>query len=89
MRLVTTVPQREQGVYLKSRVLRAPRKQRKGKGTLDKTDDYCTIVYKQINIYAYDAYFLDCAVRYKSPLLTLDGKRKKAAGSVNVETLEV
>ena len=44
---------------------------------------------KQINMYAYDAYFLDCAIRYKSPLLTLDQKLKIAAKNINVETLEV
>jgi len=26
---------------------------------------------KQTNMYAYDAYFLDCAIRHKAPLLTL------------------
>ncbi len=44
---------------------------------------------KKINMYAYDAYFLDCAIRYKSPLLTLDRKLKDAAQSINIETLEV
>jgi len=44
---------------------------------------------KKINMYAYDAYFLDCAIRYKSPLLTLDRKLKAAAQNINVETLEV
>ena len=44
---------------------------------------------KKINMYAYDAYFLDCAIRYKSPLLTLDQKLKAAAQILNIETLEV
>ena len=44
---------------------------------------------KQINMYAYDAYFIDCAIRYKSPLLTLDRRLKAAAHNMNVETLEV
>lgn len=44
---------------------------------------------KNINMYAYDAYILDCAIRYKSPLLTLDRKLISAAESINVETLEV
>jgi predicted nucleic acid-binding protein len=44
---------------------------------------------KTINMYAYDAYILDCAIRYKSPLLTLDRKLISAAQSINVETLEV
>jgi predicted nucleic acid-binding protein len=44
---------------------------------------------KTINMYAYDAYILDCAIRYKSPLLSLDRKLLSAAQSIKVETLEV
>jgi predicted nucleic acid-binding protein len=44
---------------------------------------------KKTNMYAYDAYLLDCAVRYKSPLLTLDLKLKTAAQKIKIETLEV
>ncbi len=44
---------------------------------------------KQANIYAYDAYFLDCAIRYKAPLLTLDRKLMASASNFNVEALEV
>ena len=44
---------------------------------------------KEINMYAYDAYFLDCAIRHKSPLLTLDRKLKLAAQNIKVEILEV
>jgi predicted nucleic acid-binding protein len=44
---------------------------------------------KNINMYAYDAYILDCAIRYKSPLLTLDRKLISAAQSMNIGTLEV
>ena len=44
---------------------------------------------KQGNIYAYDAYFLDCAIRHKAPLLTLDRKLIVSAQNLNVETLEV
>lgn len=44
---------------------------------------------KEIKMYAYDAYLLDCAKRYKSPLLTLDSKLKAAAQSINIEALEV
>ena len=43
----------------------------------------------QTNMYAYDAYFLDCAVRQKVPLLTLDQKLKTAAKNLNVITWEV
>ncbi|MBW2194635.1 MAG: type II toxin-antitoxin system VapC family toxin [Deltaproteobacteria bacterium] len=44
---------------------------------------------KQANMYAYDAYFLDCAIRHKAPLLTLDRKLKSAAQNLNIETMEV
>ena len=44
---------------------------------------------KQTNMYAYDAYFLDCAIRHKAPLLTLDKKLKASAQIVNVEIMEV
>jgi predicted nucleic acid-binding protein len=44
---------------------------------------------KQVRMYAYDAYFLDCAIRHRAPLLTLDRKLKASAKSLNVETMEV
>jgi predicted nucleic acid-binding protein len=46
-------------------------------------------ISKQTKIYAYDAYFLDCAIRHKAPLLTLDRKLKTAAQDLKVETMEV
>lgn len=46
-------------------------------------------ISKQSNIYAYDAYFLDCALRQKAPLLTLDSKLKKMAHSLKISTLGV
>ncbi|MCF8039094.1 MAG: type II toxin-antitoxin system VapC family toxin [Desulfohalobiaceae bacterium] len=44
---------------------------------------------QQADIYAYDAYFLDCAIRHRAPLLTLDRKLMASAHNLNVETLEV
>ncbi len=44
---------------------------------------------KYSKMYAYDAYFLDCALRRKAPLLTLDRTMKAAAQKLNIETLEV
>jgi hypothetical protein len=40
-------------------------------------------------IYAYDAYFLDCAARQKAPLLTLDRRLKASAIDFNIKTVEV
>ena len=44
---------------------------------------------KQANMYAYDAYFLECAIRYSVPLLTLDRRLKEAAQSLGIKILEV
>ncbi len=44
---------------------------------------------KNAKMYAYDAYFLDCAIRLKAPLLTLDRNLMKAAQTMNIESLEV
>lgn len=46
-------------------------------------------ISKQTNMYAYDAYFLDCAIRHKAPLLTLDRTLMKAAKNLNIEIMEV
>lgn len=43
----------------------------------------------QVNMYAYDAYFLDCAIRLKAPLLTLDRKLRMVADNLNVTIWEV
>jgi len=46
-------------------------------------------ISKQAGIYAYDAYFLDCATRQKAPLLTLDRRLKTSALDFNIKTVEV
>ncbi len=40
------------------------------------------------NIYAYDAYFLQCAINQSCPLLTLDKGMKKVAKQLNIQLLE-
>lgn len=40
-------------------------------------------------IYAYDAYFLDCAMRYKAPLLSLDGQMIARARDMGIDIVEV
>jgi len=40
-------------------------------------------------IYAYDAYFIDCAVRHAAPLLTLDKQLKKYATQHGCSVMEV
>ncbi|MFO7558267.1 MAG: type II toxin-antitoxin system VapC family toxin [Desulfobacterales bacterium] len=40
------------------------------------------------NIYAYDAYFLECAANLRSPLLTLDLGMKRVAREIGITVLE-
>jgi predicted nucleic acid-binding protein len=44
---------------------------------------------RHAGLYAYDAYFLDCAARHTFPLLTLDHGLKRAARNIGVKLLEV
>jgi predicted nucleic acid-binding protein len=43
----------------------------------------------RLNIYAYDAYLIRCALKYKSPLLSLDQRLLNFARSVNTQIVEV
>jgi predicted nucleic acid-binding protein len=47
------------------------------------------LISQKNNMYAYDAYFLDCALRLKAPFLTLDSKLNSAAKNLKISTLEV
>jgi predicted nucleic acid-binding protein len=40
------------------------------------------------NLYAYDAYFLECALSQRSPLLTLDKQMKEIAGKIGIKIME-
>lgn len=42
----------------------------------------------RFNIYAYDAYFLQCALTYSCPLLTLDKRMKQVAIELGIEIVE-
>ncbi len=42
----------------------------------------------EFNIYAYDAYFLQCAKSLSYPLFTLDKRMKQVAMKLNIEVLE-
>jgi len=42
----------------------------------------------EFNIYAYDAYFLECADNLRSPLLTLDRGMKRIAKEMGIAILE-
>jgi predicted nucleic acid-binding protein len=43
----------------------------------------------ELNIYAYDAYLLRCAAKYRAPLLTLDEQLIRLAPQKGVKILEV
>jgi len=43
----------------------------------------------EVNTYAYDAYFLDCAARYRAPLLTLDRALRRAAERLGIELVNL
>ena len=45
-------------------------------------------IARKFNIYAYDAYFLQCARSTGYPLLTLDRRMQQVAGELNIEILE-
>ena len=47
-----------------------------------------TVAYRA-NMYAYDAYFLDCALRLNAPLLTLDRKLMTVAKNLGIIIWEV
>ena len=46
-------------------------------------------VSHKYNIYAYDAYFLECAKNYNYPLLTLDNGLLESAKKMNINAIEV
>lgn len=46
-------------------------------------------VSHRFNIYAYNAYFLECAWNYKSTLITLDNVLIKVAKQMNINVVEV
>ncbi len=46
-------------------------------------------IASEFNIYAYDAYFLTCALSLHSPLLTLDRRMIEVANNLGIQTLEV
>lgn len=43
----------------------------------------------QLNLYAYDAYLIRCALKYNAPLISLDRKLVRVAQQVNAKVIEV
>jgi predicted nucleic acid-binding protein len=46
-------------------------------------------IASQTQLYAYDAYVLDCAIRCSAPLLTLDRGLERAARKLGIKLMEV
>ncbi len=46
-------------------------------------------IAEQFKIYAYDAYFIECAARNRSPILSIDEGLIEAAGNYGVHLVEV
>jgi predicted nucleic acid-binding protein len=44
---------------------------------------------RALNVYAYDAYVIACAINQRAPILSLDNVLKERARSLKVEVLEV
>jgi predicted nucleic acid-binding protein len=44
---------------------------------------------RELNVYAYDAYVIACAINQRAPILSLDNVLKERARSLKVEVLEV
>lgn len=42
----------------------------------------------RFNLYAYDAFFIQCALKTSSPLITLDSRMKDVAKAMNIQVLE-
>ena len=44
---------------------------------------------RRLNIYAYDAYVLACAIIHRAPILSLDNAMKDRARELKIEILEI
>jgi predicted nucleic acid-binding protein len=56
---------------------------------LDPTLRQAAALSRQLNIYAYDANVIACAINQRAPILSLDGVLKERAKSLKLETIEV
>ena len=46
-------------------------------------------ISSETNLYAYDAYYLECATRRGAPLLTLDRALQRAASHMGIDLVEI
>jgi len=55
---------------------------------IDVSLEHSVEIAKALNVYAYDAYLIQCAQQTGTPLLTLDKRLKGAAAEVGIHVLE-
>lgn len=51
--------------------------------------DPCLALAESYSVYAYDAYVVECARRYHTPLISLDRRQCEVARSESIETMEI
>jgi predicted nucleic acid-binding protein len=56
---------------------------------MDTTLSQAVELSHKLNIYAYDAYVIGCAMNQRAPILSLDSVLKERARSLNLEVIEV
>jgi predicted nucleic acid-binding protein len=56
---------------------------------MDSTLPQAVELSRKLNIYAYDAHVMECAMNQRAPILSLDSALKKRARSLNLEVIEV
>lgn len=49
----------------------------------------CVELSHRLNIYAYDAYIIGCAMNQRASILSLDSALQELASSLNIEVIEV
>jgi predicted nucleic acid-binding protein len=56
---------------------------------IDSTLPQAVELSHRLNIYAYDAYIIGCAINQRAPILSLDSVLQERARSLNIEVIEV
>jgi predicted nucleic acid-binding protein len=56
---------------------------------MDTTLHQAVELSRRLNIYAYDAYIIGCAINQRAPILSLDSVLNERARSLNLEVIEV
>jgi hypothetical protein len=65
------------------------RMDRDGSRTSARDRFFAMAIAEEFGIYAYDAYILDCALRHRTALLSLDARQCEVAWQMGIEVIEV